>query len=144
MVASPPPSEPASAKTPDRPLRVLVVDDHPLNRKVVEAMLSQFGAEVSLAVDGDQACRSFRAGSFDLVLMDIQMPVMDGLTATRTIRALEVELLRPRTPIMMLTANTLPEHVRASQEAGADRHLAKPIQLTALTEAVQHAMAYPA
>ncbi len=56
---------------------------------------------------------------------------------------MEVELSLPRTPILILTANTLPEHVRASHEAGADRHLAKPIQLTALTEAVQQAMAFP-
>jgi CheY-like chemotaxis protein len=80
---------------------------------------------------------AWRGGDFDLVLMDMQMPVMDGLTAVRTIRALEAETGRPRVAIQALTANAMPEHAAASREAGADGHLAKPITADALFETVE-------
>lgn len=124
----------------ERRIRVLIVDDHPVNRKVAELMLSQAGAEISMAVNGEEACRAFEKHSFDVVLMDVQMPVMDGITATRTIREMEARRSQTRTPILMLTANTLPEHVNASREAGADRHLAKPIQLDTLFDALQETL----
>src|SRR5690606_35988385 len=76
--------------------------------------------------DGAQALQAIRDGDYDLVLMDMQMPVMDGLTATREIRLHEAALGLERTPIVMLTANALPEHVVSAQSAGADLHLAKP------------------
>jgi CheY-like chemotaxis protein len=72
--------------------------------------------------------------------MDMQMPVMDGLAAVRTIRADEAERSLPRTPIIMLTANALPEHVAAAQAAGADLHLAKPITAATLFEAIASAL----
>jgi PAS domain S-box-containing protein len=107
-------------------LRILVVDDHPTNRKVMELCLEPLGAEIVEAEDGREAVDTFTSGGFDVVLMDIQMPIMDGLAATRAIREWEQAQAAVRTPIVMVTANTSPEHVRASLAAGADRHTPKP------------------
>ncbi|WP_427791814.1 ATP-binding protein [Brevundimonas diminuta] len=122
-------------------LRVLLADDHPVNRKVVEVMLEPLGVELTTVDDGAQAVAAFRAGGFDLVLMDMQMPVMDGLTATMEIRAHEQRTGAARTPILMLTANAMSEHVEASRRAGADGHLTKPLSVTSLTQAVVEALA---
>jgi CheY-like chemotaxis protein len=111
-----------------RAVRVLLADDHPTNRKVVELILASASVELTSVENGEQAVRAYREGTYDLVLMDMQMPVMDGLSATRAIRDFECEAERPITPIVMLTANALPEHVAAARIAGADRHLAKPFQ----------------
>ena len=97
-----------------------------------------------MAEDGAQAVRRFAAGVDDLVLMDIQMPVMDGLEATRAIRVLEADEARVRTPVVMLTANALPEHQAAGRAAGADGFLAKPIVAGDLLAAVQAAVTDPA
>ncbi|MFK4057592.1 ATP-binding protein [Brevundimonas sp. NPDC046655] len=115
-----------------RRLRILVADDHPTNRRVVELILDQEAVDLVSVEDGAQAVEACRASVFDLVLMDMQMPVMDGLTATREIRLHEVAMGMSRTPIVMLTANALPEHITAGTEAGADRHLAKPFSVEAL------------
>ena len=127
------------AASPDieRRLRILVADDHPTNRRVVELILDQAAVDLVSVEDGAQAVEACRASAFDLVLMDMQMPVMDGLTATREIRLHEVAMGMPRTPIVMLTANALPEHIAAGLEAGADRHLAKPFSVEALIAMVQ-------
>ena len=121
-------------------LRILLADDHPTNRKVIELMLGGGMAVLTSVEDGDQAVAAFGAQAFDLVLMDMQMPVMDGLTATREIRRLEAASARGRVPIIMLTANALPEHVAAAKAAGADLHLAKPIIAPALFEAINTAL----
>jgi signal transduction histidine kinase/CheY-like chemotaxis protein len=113
-------------------LRVLVADDHPTNRKVVELILSQAPIDLVQAENGAEALEACRTQSFDMVLMDMQMPVMDGLTAVREIRQHELVMGRERTPIIMLTANALPDHVAAAQAAGADRHLAKPFDAAEL------------
>jgi len=87
--------------------------------------------------DGAQAIAAFESGTFDVVLMDMQMPVMDGLTGARAIRA--VEAARPgvpRTPILMLSANAMAEHRDAAREAGADLHLAKPVSASDLLAAL--------
>ncbi|WP_339915100.1 ATP-binding protein [uncultured Brevundimonas sp.] len=107
-------------------IRVLLADDHPTNRKVVELILAQAGVELTMAENGVEALEAFRSRKFDLVLMDMQMPVMDGLTATREIRLHEAAMGTPRTPIVMLTANALGEHIEAAEAAGADLHVAKP------------------
>ena len=117
-------------------LRVLIADDHPTNRKVVELILAQAAVELTSAENGQEALDAYRAGDFDLVLMDMQMPVMDGLTACREIRLHEAAHALPPCPLVMLTANALPEHVAAAQAAGADRHLAKPIDAAALLDLV--------
>ena len=124
----------------DGALRVLVADDHATNRKVVDLILTGAGAETTCVEDGAQAMDAFRAGVFDLVLMDMQMPVLDGLSAVRGIRAWEAEQGRPRTLIMMLTANTMPEHVSAGIESGADGHISKPITASRLLAAVEDAL----
>ena len=90
--------------------------------------------------DGQAAVEAFAKGGFDLILMDMQMPVMDGLTATAAIRALEAEGGGRRTPLIMLTANALPEHVEAARAAGADGHLSKPITLQSLFDGVAAAL----
>ncbi|HTI67285.1 MAG TPA: response regulator [Caulobacteraceae bacterium] len=133
--------EPAAmSEDGERLLKVLVVDDHPTNRRVVELMLEAVGAVIASAENGEEACQAFKAGHFDVVLMDVQMPVMDGLTATRNIRAYEAAGALGRTPILMLTSNSQPEDFDASQAAGADQHLTKPIHPTILFSALQRAI----
>jgi CheY-like chemotaxis protein len=118
------------------PMRVLLADDHPTNRKVVALILEHAGVELTIAEDGAQALEAFTAGAFDVVLMDMQMPVMDGLSATRAIRDLEAARGANPTPVIMLTANALPEHEAAARAAGADRHLTKPIGAQTLLSAL--------
>ena len=124
-------------------LRVLVADDHATNRKVVDLILAGAGAETLCVEDGAQALEAFQAGAFDLVLMDMQMPVLDGLSAVRAIRDWERSQGRPPALVMMLTANTLPEHVKAGIEAGADGHIPKPITAGRLLAAVEAALNGP-
>ncbi len=136
-VAAPVDEAPAAPVAESREgLNILVADDHPTNRKVVELILSQVGARMVLVENGQQAVDAYREDRFDIVLMDMQMPVMDGLTATREIRSIEAGDGRGRTPVVMLTANALAEHVAAAQAAGADRHLAKPFDAAELIETV--------
>jgi len=119
-------AEPDTGDFEPHRIRVLLADDHPTNRRVVELILGQAAVDLTSVEDGAQAVAAYREGAYDLVLMDMQMPVMDGLTATREIRLHEAAMGLGRTPIVMLTANALAEHVAAGQAAGADRHLAKP------------------
>jgi len=126
----------ALAAGDDRRLRVLLADDHPVNRKVVEMILAQADIDLTSVEDGALALNAVRDGDYDLILMDMQMPVMDGLTATREIRLHEAAMGLPRTPVIMLTANALPEHIASAEGAGADRHLAKPFDAGELLELV--------
>jgi len=119
-----------------RPLRVLVADDHPTNRAVIEIILDLVSAAAVSVENGQQAVVAFKADDFDVVLMDLQMPVMDGLTAIREIREYEDRTDRPRTPVLAVTANALSEHVSASKAAGADRHIAKPVTPEGLLDAI--------
>ncbi|HTI67173.1 MAG TPA: PAS domain S-box protein [Caulobacteraceae bacterium] len=123
-VAHPEPT--AQSDTPEI-LRVLVADDHATNRRVVEMIMAIAGAELVSVENGALAVEAFRNNRFDVVLMDMQMPVMDGLTAIREIRKFEAAQRLPRTPIIALTANAMAEHVTQCLGAGADRHIAKPI-----------------
>src|ERR1700759_3103194 len=120
----------------ERPLKVLVADDHPTNRAVIEIILDLVSAAAVSVENGDQAVSAFKTENFDVVLMDLQMPVMDGLTAIREIRKHEDATDRPRTPVLAVTANALSEHVAASKEAGADRHIAKPVTPEVLLAAI--------
>ena len=113
-------------------IRVLMADDHPVNRRVIEMILMQADVALTSVEDGAQAAAAARDADYDLILMDMQMPVMDGLTATRQIRLHEAAMGLGRTPIVMLTANALPEHIAAAEAAGADRHLAKPFDAAEL------------
>ena len=121
--------------------RVLLAEDHPTNQKVVQLVLDAVGVDLTIVENGVEALSIFEAERFDVVLMDMQMPELDGLSATSQLRARERADGLPRTPVIMLTANALDEHVRAGREAGADAHLSKPIRADALIEAIVHAMA---
>lgn len=108
-------------------LRVLVAEDNPNNRRIVGMILELAGVYAHFAEDGEKACDAVETHRFDAVLMDLQMPVMDGLSATRTIRAREAALGRPRIPIIAVSANAMTHHVEEALEAGADAHVSKPI-----------------
>lgn len=116
--------------------RILVVDDHPVNRQVASMMLAAAGFDVETADDGAQAVEAVRSRSFDVVFMDIHMPVMDGLTACRAIRALEGD--GADTPVVAMTAATLPEDVARCHAAGMDAHLPKPVEQERLVAAALH------
>jgi signal transduction histidine kinase/ActR/RegA family two-component response regulator len=126
----------ARADTPvvgeDGRFRVLVVDDNEINRQVLGLMLDSAGIEHAEAEDGRVGVEAATTGGFDAILMDIQMPVMDGFEATRRIRAWETGSGRPRMPIYIVSANGLQEHVEAGIAAGADGHLNKPVSVAQL------------
>ena len=128
---------PVSAPALEVPaIRVLLAEDNPVNQQVVRLILDQVGADLTVVENGHQALEAFKGDTFDLVLMDMQMPVMDGLAAVRAIRAFESEQARQRTPIKTLSANALEEHRQAALSAGADDHIAKPITAESLIHAV--------
>lgn len=122
----------------DRPLRVLVAEDDAVNRMVVSKMLGAFEVELRVVTDGVEAVAAASEVDYDVVLMDVRMPDMDGLAATRAIRAQggRFEAL----PIVALTANAFPEDVRICREAGMSDFLAKPLRKPALVEALLHAL----
>ncbi|WP_431855341.1 response regulator [Azospirillum sp.] len=107
--------------------RVLLVEDHPINAEVTRGLLESFGCEVEAVTDGQEAVDAWRAGRYALVLMDCQMPRMDGFEATRRIRKEEAEAGRIRQTIVALTANALNEDRKACLGAGMDDHLGKPV-----------------
>ncbi|HEX4179991.1 MAG TPA: ATP-binding protein [Caulobacteraceae bacterium] len=109
----------------ERPARILVVDDLDVNRELIRAILESIGQEVEEAAGGEAALSAASRSHFDLVLMDLQMPGMDGFAAARAIRRLANS--NRFTPIVALSANVLPEHVEASAAAGMNDHLGKPI-----------------
>lgn len=108
-------------------LRVLLVEDNTVNRMVAEQLLRVFQCEVRNAADGEQALLALREGDVDVVLMDCQMPVLDGYAATRRWRAEEVENGRPRLPIIAMTANAMAGDRERCLQAGMDDYLSKPI-----------------
>ena len=122
------------------PLDVLVVDDNIVNQKLMDTLLGKWGHQVTIAGDGKQAIKAVEGKSFDLILMDIQMPGMGGLEATRRIRSLETSLPdRRRTPIYALTAEALDEQVSAGLRAGLDGYLTKPLERMRLQAALEAA-----
>jgi len=129
-VAAPQAAE-AEAVDLDRPLRLLLVEDVAVNRELVQTLLRPFDIEIDTACDGVEAIHAVETKAFDLILMDVQMPVMDGLTASRRIRAAGCA-----TPIVAMTANVLPEQVGKCREAGMDDHIGKPINPARLLEAI--------
>jgi CheY-like chemotaxis protein len=118
------------------PLRVLVAEDHEVNQRVMMMILDTIGAKVTLAENGALAVEAFKDTDFDVILMDIQMPIMDGLVAIAKIRELEIASGASRTPIIAVTANAMAADREASMKAGADDHLSKPVRPAALIEAL--------
>ena len=121
--------------------RVLLVDDNDVNRMVAEHMLVALGLDVVCAVNGDEALGLMRAGMFDCVLMDVQMPIKDGLTAVGEWREFEKENGLPRLPVVALTANALSGERERCLQAGMDDYLAKPFQRQKLITLVRHFLA---
>ena len=115
--------------------RLLLAEDHLVNQKVVQAILGD-RFDLTIVADGRAAVEAFQTQAFDVILMDTHMPVMDGLSAIRAIRAIEAERGSGRTPIISLTADALSEQVRDAIRAGADSHLAKPITAATLFAAL--------
>jgi signal transduction histidine kinase/ligand-binding sensor domain-containing protein/CheY-like chemotaxis protein len=133
---------PAAATASMRPLRVLLVEDNVVNQKIAATYLKRLGCEVAIAPDGEQAVQACTALCYDLVLMDMQMPVMDGFEATRRIRAAETN--GRRTPIVALTADAMMGARERCLEAGVDDYLTKPLELSRLREvAERYATAAP-
>ena len=118
---------------------VLVVEDNPTNQKIIGLVLDLAGISPSFAENGEEACRMVKTDRFDIILMDLQMPVMDGLTAIRTIRAWELETGIPATPIIAVSADAMVHQVEEALAVGADAHIAKPINPSALLAALVEA-----
>jgi len=126
---------------PEDHLKVLVVDDHPINLKLATALLQKMGHEVHQAVNGLQAFEMVQAQAFDLVLMDLHMPEMDGLESTERIRALPAP--RGQVPVVVLTANALEEARRDADRAGVNGFLTKPLKVQELQAVVRNCQAAP-
>jgi signal transduction histidine kinase/CheY-like chemotaxis protein len=122
--------DPHTVAALDRAIRVLVVDDHPINREVASLLLTSAGCEVATCQDGVRAVEAARAGGFDLILMDIHMPEMDGFTASRAIRALPGPA--SKVPIVAMTADVTSRDVALCRDAGMNAHVGKPINRAAL------------
>ena len=132
-------SSPSSPALATRRLRVLVAEDTPANQVVARAMLERMGHRVQVVGNGEEAVAAVAAGTFDLVLMDVQMPVLDGHEAAARIRALGGEAAR--TPIVALTAFAQPADREQALAAGMNDHLAKPIRAAALAAAIERNVA---
>jgi signal transduction histidine kinase len=118
----------------ERPLRILAADDNATNRLVLQALLGPLDVELTQVENGREAVESWRTGRFDLILMDIQMPEMDGIQATLTIRSEEARDARLPTPIFALSANAMSHHINEYLAAGMSGHIAKPIDVAKLYE----------
>jgi CheY-like chemotaxis protein len=125
-------------------MRILLVEDNLVNQLVAQRMLQNIGADVQLAVNGQEALQRLTASTFDVVLMDCQMPVMDGFAATRAIRAIEAQRgSGRRLPIIALTANVMSEDRELCAAAGMDAHLGKPIESKKLIECLLSLVTVP-
>jgi signal transduction histidine kinase/DNA-binding response OmpR family regulator len=129
----------AEAKQSAGGASILLVEDLPMNQELAKAMIGRMGHRVDVAGDGVEALEAVAARHYDLILMDIQMPRMDGITATRRIRALDGPAAE--VPIVAMTANVLPEQVREFLSAGMSGHVAKPVRQAELQSAIASALA---
>lgn len=118
--------------------KVLLVEDTLVNREVAKGMLKKLGLEVEVAGNGLEALEMLTNGTYDLVLMDVQMPVMDGLQATEEIRRMELETSRNRMPIVAMTANALEGDRDTCLAVGMDDYLSKPVRVNELEETLSH------
>jgi signal transduction histidine kinase/ActR/RegA family two-component response regulator len=139
--AAPAAGHESAAPSEDRRLRILAAEDNETNQLVLAALLESVGVALTLVADGREAVDAFARERFDLVLMDIQMPRMNGLAATRAMRATEAEAARPRTPILALTANVMTHQIAEYRAAGMDDVIAKPIQAESLFLQIEQALA---
>ncbi len=126
---------------PQMKARILVADDAPANRELISTVLTHMGLDVETVCNGAEAVEALAIGQYDLVLMDVHMPVMDGLSATRAVRSLEEG--QSRIPIIALTANVQSDQVQACLEAGMDAHLGKPINFGDLATMISRWVSAP-
>lgn len=118
--------------------RILVAEDNSISTKVIRGMLGKLNLQPDTASNGEEALQAMKAQRYDLVLMDCEMPVLDGFSATQQLRAWEVGNQRTRTPVVALTAHILAEHKERARQAGMDGHMAKPVELSQLRELIEH------
>ncbi len=133
-------AEPRQAMEAAAAPRVLAAEDNPVNRLVLSTLLAQIGVEAVVVEDGAQALAAWRAADWDVVLMDVQMPVMDGVMAARTIRETERRQGLARTPIIALTANAMAHHLADYRAAGMDECVAKPVRAEDLFNALDRVL----
>jgi CheY-like chemotaxis protein len=138
------PSEPverpvASDRHQDRTCRILLAEDNPVNQRVAERILTKAGHIVKTVASGKQVVEAWECQPFDVVLMDVEMPGMDGLTATKLIRARKAQTGN-HVPIFALTARVMQQDQRECLEAGMDGYLSKPIEKEEMLSAIQRAL----
>ncbi|WP_374480396.1 ATP-binding protein [Zoogloea sp.] len=139
-----PPASPPAAPHEEAALagaRVLLVEDNPVNQRLAQVLLQKRGYAVSLAENGADAVDMVGTGRFDVILMDMQMPVLDGLEATRQIRSMEQTAGQPRVPIIAMTANAMNGDRERCLDAGMDDYLTKPIKAQELYERIEGMLA---
>jgi CheY-like chemotaxis protein len=119
-------------------LRILLAEDHPVNQKLARRLLEREGCVVTAAADGEEACELYERGAFDLILMDVQMPRLDGFGAVRRIRECETAT-GAHTPIIAMTAHAMRGDRDRCLDAGMDGYVSKPIQVAALFHAIRAA-----
>ena len=132
--------EPRQAMDAAAAPRILAAEDNPVNRLVLSTLLAQIGVEAVVVEDGAQALAAWRAADWDLVLMDVQMPVMDGVMAARTIRETERRQGLAHTPIIALTANAMAHQLAEYRAAGMDDCVAKPVRAEDLFDALDRVL----
>jgi signal transduction histidine kinase/CheY-like chemotaxis protein len=140
-VAEPLPADDRRQPASPSAARILLVDDHPMNREIGVALLTLAGCKVDIAENGQQAVDAAAVGEYDMILMDIHMPLMDGLAATRAIRALRSPA--GKIPIIAMSADALPQQVERCYAAGMVDHIAKPIQREVLYAKVERWLTAP-
>jgi len=117
--------------------KILVAEDNSISTKVIRGMLRKLNLQPDTASNGEEALQAMKAKQYDLVLMDCEMPILDGFAATEQLRAWEALEHRPRTPVVALTAHILSEHREHARQVGMDGHLAKPVELSQLRELIE-------
>jgi two-component system sensor histidine kinase/response regulator len=120
-------------------LRVLAADDNPVNQKLIVAALKQLGHQGVVVSDGEKALRCLSQLSFDVLLLDVQMPVMDGLEALASIRKQELQG-KPHLPVIMVTANDVPGDRERYLKQGADGYVAKPVDIALLDAEIKRVL----
>jgi CheY-like chemotaxis protein len=117
-------------------VRVLAADDNGTNRLILNAMLSSMGAETTMVDDGRRAVEAWAPGRFDLLLLDISMPEMDGISALNALRAAERHAGQPPAPAIAITANAMAHQIAQYLDAGFDAHVGKPFRRQGLAQAI--------
>ena len=135
--AVPAPEEEDALDEPIRGFNILAAEDHPNNQLVLKTLLAQFDLSVTIVANGQEAVERWKTGDWDLILMDVQMPVLDGPSATSQIRELEAETGRRPVPIVALTANAMVHQIEAYFEVGMNDIVAKPIKVPDLLRVIQ-------